>query len=157
MSDPQSINTLLLEDMISSRNERVFTRKISDLTIQVIFDGRCASTYVGRKHPIGWNNSRHVPLWRFNLHCGIEETGCPGIICIICHQVLCHPSEHGTSSMTKHFLAKAYIARLNESTELEVSELTSTTVDETALAIIKRQRKCGNTIVCSQKKFIFDS
>jgi len=59
--------------------------------------------------------------------------------------------------MTKHFLAKAYIARLNESTELEVSELTSTTVDETALAIIKRQRKCGNTIVCSQKKFIFDS
>jgi len=35
----------------------------------------------------------------------------------------------------KHWLAKAHIAKLNELTESEDSELTSTTVDATALAI----------------------
>jgi len=40
--------------------------------------------------------------------------------------------------MGKHWLAKAYTAKLNEVTESEVSELTSTTVDKTALAILKR-------------------
>jgi len=79
----------------------------------------------GSKRPIAWNNSRHAPSWRFYLHCGIEETGSPGIICIVCHQVLRHPSEHGTSSMGKHLLAKAHIAKLNELTVSEVTELTS--------------------------------
>jgi len=69
----------------------------------------------------------------------MEETGCPGIICIICHPVLRHPSEHGTSSMGKHLLAKAHIAKSNELTESEVIELTSSTVEETALAILKMQ------------------
>jgi len=41
--------------------------------------------------------------------------------------------------MGKHFLAKAHIAKLNELTETEVNELTSSTVDETALAVLKRQ------------------
>jgi hypothetical protein len=72
------------------------------------------------------------------LHYGIEETGSPGIIYIACLQVLRHPSEHGTSSIGKNWLAKAYTAKLNELTESEVSELTSTTVDKTALAILKR-------------------
>jgi hypothetical protein len=90
------------------------------------------------------------------LHCGIEETGRPGIICIVCHQVLRHPSEHGTSSMGKHLLAKAHIAKLNELTETEVTKLTSSKVDETALAILNRQGSRGITIVCSQREFIFD-
>jgi len=94
---------------------------------------------VGLKRPIACNNSRHVPSWRFYLHCGIEETGSLGIICIVCHQVLRHPSEHETSSMGKHFMPKAHIAKLNELTVSEVTELTSTTVDETALTILKRQ------------------
>jgi hypothetical protein len=94
---------------------------------------------VGSKRPIAWNNSRHAPSGRFYLRCGIEETGSPDIICIVCHQVLRHPSEHGTSSMGKHLLAKANIAKLNELTVSEVTELTSSTVDETALAILKRQ------------------
>ena len=59
--------------------------------------------------------------------------------------------------MGKHLLAKAHIAKLNQSIESEVSELTSTTVDETAIAIFKRQGSGGITIVSSQKKLIFDS
>jgi len=38
MSDSQSLNTSLLEVMISSKNERVFSRGLSDLTLQIIFD-----------------------------------------------------------------------------------------------------------------------
>jgi len=37
--------------------------------------------------------------------------------------------------MWKHMLAKVHIAKLNKLTEWEDSELTSTTIDETALAI----------------------
>jgi len=75
---------------------------------------------------------------------------------MICHQVLRHVTEHGTSSMGKHLLAKVHIAMLNDLTESEVSELTSTTVDETDLARLKRQGCRGITILSSQKKFIFD-
>jgi len=53
--------------------------------------------------------------------------------------------------MGKLLLAKADIAKLNELTDSEVSELTSTTIDQTALAILKRQDSHGITIVSSQK------
>ena len=94
---------------------------------------------VDMKRPITSNNSRHAPSWKFYIHCGIKETGSPGIICIFCHQVLCHPSEHGTSSMGKHLLETAQIASSKELEESENTELTTLTVDETALAILKRQ------------------
>jgi len=94
---------------------------------------------VDSKCPIAWNNSRHAPSWQFYLHCGIEETGSPGMICIVCHQVLHHPSEHGTSSMGKHLLTEAHIAKFNELTDSDVTTLMSSTIDETALAILKRQ------------------
>jgi len=142
--------------MISSKNERVLIQDFSNLTIQIVFDAWWASMNLGWMAPIPWNNSRHAPLWRFFLHCRIEETGSPGIICIVCHQVLRHPSEHGTSSMGKHLLAKAHIARLNEITESEVTELASSTVVETALAILRRQGSRGITIVCSQSQIIFN-
>ena len=64
-------------------------------------------------------------------------TGSPGIICIMCHQDLRHPSDHGTSSMCKNLLAQVQIARINELTELEVMELNSSVVNETSLAIPK--------------------
>jgi len=147
MSDSKSLNTSLLEVMISSKNEHVFIRDLSDLILQIIFDAWWASMNEGLKWPIAWNNSRHALSWRFYLHCRIEGTGSPGIICIICQQVLRHPSEHGTSSMGKHLFAKAHIAKLNELTETEVTELTSTTVGETALPILKRQGSRGITIV----------
>jgi len=156
MSDTKSLNTSLLEVMISSKNECFFIRDLSDLTLQIIFNAWWASMNDRSKWPIAWNNSRHTPSCRFDLHCAIEETGSPGIICIVCHQVLCHPSEHGTSSMGKHLLAKAHIAKLNELTESEVTELTGSTVGETALAILKRQGSRGITIVSLQRKIIFD-
>ena len=156
MSDTQALKTSLLEVMISSKTERVSIPDLSDLTLQIMLDAWWASMNVGSKQPIGWNASRHVRSWRFLLHCGIEQSGCPGVICIVCHQVLCHPSEHGTSSMGKHLLAKAHIAKLNKLTESEVTELISSTVDETALAILKRQGSRGITIVSLQRKIIFD-
>jgi hypothetical protein len=100
--------------MRSSKNEHVFIRDLSNLTLQIVFDAWWASMNVGSKGRIVWNNSRHAPSWRFYLHCRIEQTGSPGIICIVCHHVLRHPSEHGSSSMGKHLLAKARIVKLNK-------------------------------------------
>jgi len=105
---------------------------------------------------IAWKNSRHAPSWRFYLHCTIQETSSPAIICNVCHQVLRHLSEHGTSSMGKHMLAKAHITKLNKLTDSEVTELISSMVDETAHAILKRQGSRGITIVSLQRKFIVD-
>jgi len=116
MWDSESLSTSLLEVMTSSKYERVFIRDLSDLTLRIIFDAWWAAMNLDSKRTIGWNNSRHAPLWRFYFHCRILETGSPGIICIVCHQVVRHPSEHGTSSMGKHLLAKAHIAKLNELT-----------------------------------------
>jgi len=142
--------------MISSRKECVFIRDLSDLTLQIIIDAWWTSMNEGSKRPIAWNNSRHAPSWRFYLHYGIEETSSPCIICIVCHQVLRHASEYGTSSMGKHLLAKAHIAKLHELTDTEVTELTSSTVDETAWAILKRPGSRGITIVSLQRKMMFD-
>jgi len=155
MSDSKSWNTSLLEVMIPSKIRRVFIHDLSDLTLQIIFDGWWASMNVRSKRPIAWKNSRHAPSGRFCVYCGIQESGSPGIICIDCHQVLRHPAEHGTSSMGKHLLAKAYIAKWNELTESEVTESASSTVGETALAILKRQGIWGITIVCLHRKIIF--
>jgi len=51
---------------------------------------------------------------------------------------------------------KAHIAKVNELTESEVTELTSSTVDETALAILKRQGSRGITIQSVPKIMILD-
>jgi len=129
----------LLEVIISSKNERVFIRHLSNVALEIIFNDYCLSMNVGSKCLIAWDNSRHAPSWRFYLHFGIEDPGSPGIISIICHQVLRHPSEHGTSSIGKYFLGKAHITKSNELAESEVTELTRLTVDDTALAILERQ------------------
>ena len=156
MSDVQCLNTSLLEVMISSKNDRVFILALCDITLQIIFNACWASMNVDSKRPIGWNHSRQARSWRFHLHCGIEEKGSHGVMCIVCHQVLSHPSEHGTSSMGKHLLANTHIAKLNETTESEVTELTCMAVDETALALLKSQGSRGITIVSSQRKITFD-
>jgi hypothetical protein len=156
MSNTQSLNTSLLEVMFYSKNECVFIRDLSDLTFEIILDAWWASMNIGSKRPVAWNNSRHEPSWQFFLHCGIGENGSPGIICIGCHQVLRHPPEHGTSSIGKHLLAKAYIAKLNKLTELEGTKLSSLMVDETALAILERQGSRRITILSVPRKIIFD-
>jgi len=111
---------------------------------------------VGSKCPISWNISRHASSLQLYLHCGIEETGSPGIICRICHHVLRHSSEHGTSSMGLHLLANTQIAKLHKLTESDVTEWTSSTVDDTALVILKRQPCRGITTVSLQRTFIYD-
>jgi hypothetical protein len=58
--------------------------------------------------------------------------------------------------MGKHLLAKAPIAKLNKLTESEVTELTSSTVDEISLVILKRQASQGITIVSWLRQIIFD-
>jgi hypothetical protein len=111
---------------------------------------------VGSKRSIACNNSRHAPLWRFNLHFGIEVTSSTGNIYIVCHQVLRHPSEYATSSKGRHLLAIAHIAKLNEVTESQVTELTRSMVDETALAILTRHGSRGITIVSSDRQNVFN-
>jgi hypothetical protein len=58
--------------------------------------------------------------------------------------------------MGKHLLAKAHIAKLQELTESEVTELTSSMVDETTLAILKRQSSRGLSIVSMPRNMMFD-
>jgi hypothetical protein len=58
--------------------------------------------------------------------------------------------------MGKHLLAKAHNSMLNKLTKSEVTELTRLMVDETALAILKRQGSRGITIVSLQRKIIVD-
>jgi len=105
-SDSNFLTTPLLEVMISSNNDCVWISDLSNLTLQIVFDAWWASMDVDSKRPIAWNHSRPSRSWRFYLHSWLEETGSPGILCIVCHQVLRHPSAHGTSSMWKHLLAK---------------------------------------------------
>jgi len=85
----------------------------------------------------------------------MEENGSPGMIGIVSHQVLCHPSEHGTSSMGKHLLAKWHISKLNKFTESEVTAVSSLTVNDTALVILTWQGSRGITIVSLPSKFIY--
>jgi hypothetical protein len=63
MSDTQSLNTSLLDGMISSKNQLVIICDLSDLTMQIIFDALWASMNVGLMWPIAWNNSRRAPSW----------------------------------------------------------------------------------------------
>jgi len=143
--------------MRSSKNKCAYIRDLSDCTIQIIYHGWWASMNVRSKRPKAWKNSGHAPSWWFYVHCTIEETCSPGIICIMCHQVLCHPSEHGASSMGKHCLAQVHIAKLNEITESEGYEVTSRAIEKTLLPILKRQGGRGITIGSSPKEFIFHS
>ena len=68
MSHSQSLNTSLLEVMISCKNIHVFVRDLSDLTLQMVFDAWWASMNVGLQQPITWRNSRHAPSWHCYLH-----------------------------------------------------------------------------------------
>ena len=151
MSDTKSLNTSMLEVMISSNNQHVFIRDFSDRTSQTILHAWWVSMNVDSKRPITWDDSGHAPSQRFYLHCGIEETSSLGIICIVSLRVLRHPSEHWTSSMGKHQQAKALVAKLNELTVSEVTEMTSPMADERAYAILKRQGSLGITMVSLQR------
>jgi len=72
MSDSKSLNTSLLEVMISFKNECVLIRVLGNLTLWFIFDAWWAGMNVDSKRPSAWNDTRHAPWWRFYLHRGIE-------------------------------------------------------------------------------------
>jgi hypothetical protein len=156
MSDSESLNSSLPKVMISSKNERFFICHLNNMTLQIIFDACCASMDEGSKRPIASNDSRQALSCRFYSASGIEVTSSPDIICIVCNQVLHHLSQHKTSSKGKYLLAKAHIRKLNEFTETQVTDVTSSTVDGTALAILKRQGSRGISIVSLQRKIRFD-
>jgi hypothetical protein len=63
MSDSKPLNTFGLEVMISSKNESVCIRDLSDLTSQIIFDAWWALMHHGSKRPITCNNSRYALSW----------------------------------------------------------------------------------------------
>jgi hypothetical protein len=156
MSDTKTLITLLLVVIISYKKKHICIRDLSDRILQIIFHAYWASMSVGRMWPIVRNNSILASSWRFYLHSGIESTGCPAMIRIVCHQVLRHPSEHETSSMGKHWLAKAQIAKLHKLKMSEVTELTSLTVDETAFAILKTKGSRGILTVTLLTKLKFN-
>jgi hypothetical protein len=58
--------------------------------------------------------------------------------------------------MAKPLRSKPYLAKLNKFTETEVMELTSTAVDDTALAIFKWEGSKGITIIRFQRNIRFD-
>jgi hypothetical protein len=156
MSDSEFLNSSLLDIIIPSKKNHIFIRNLCDVTLKIIFNAWWRSMNVGSRCPISSNYSRHAPSWGLNLDHGIEETGIPGIICIVCYQVLDHPSEYGTSSMGKHLLGNAHIAKLNEFSEAEVTELPSPMDNTTALASLKKQGSQEITVLSSQRKILFD-
>jgi len=157
MSKPKSIYNLLVEVSISLETECVFIHISSNHTFQIICAACWAFKDVGLKRSIALNISRYAPMWHFYLQGGIAKTGSPGIIFIVWHQVPRHISEHGTSSMGKHLLAKAHVAMLNNFIKLEYKDFTSSAVKETTFAIQTRQGTHGIATVSSQTKFIFDT
>jgi len=142
--------------MISSKNGCVFRHDLTNHTLQITFDAWWASMNVDSKHPIACNIFRHAPSWCLYLDCGFEETGSPHVIGIIYDHFVCHPTEHGTSSMGKHLLSLAQIAKLNELTEWEVMKLTCSMVNESVLEFMKSHGSWGITKERSWRKFIFN-
>jgi len=65
--------------MISPRNERIFIRDLSDLTLPISFDAWWDSMNVGWNYPIAWIESSYASSRVMYLHCGIEETRQPWI------------------------------------------------------------------------------
>jgi len=138
-------------------NVAVFIRHLRNLTLEIIFNAGCTAMKVGSKCHIGWNKFSHATSWQYNFHCRIPQNGSTGIICIICHQVLHHLSEHETSSIEKPLIPSAHIAKFNVLTVSEVTELTSSMVDETAVAILRGEGSWGISILSVQWNFILDS
>jgi hypothetical protein len=155
MLDSKSLKTYFLEIMISSKNEQVCIHDLNHLTLLIILAAWWASINVGSKHSVPSNISRLVPSWRFHVHYRFEETSSGETFCIVSDQVRHHPSDHGTSSGGKLVLAKAQIAKLNALSKSEGAKVTKSTVDEAALAILKRHGSSRIALVSLQRKFIF--
>jgi hypothetical protein len=62
MSESKSFNTSLIEVMISHKTECIFIHELSDHPFQIIFDDLWASTNIGMRHSIAWNDDSQEPL-----------------------------------------------------------------------------------------------
>ena len=105
--------------------------------------------YVETKTTIVWSGFQHAAAWRFYKYCTKTDNGCPCVICIVCHTVLVHPSENGTSTMVKHLQSKIHKAELNKLTESDVSLLAGTAGDKQALAVLKKKGSQGVMVASS--------
>jgi len=63
MSDTKSLNTSLLEVMISSKDELGSLHDFSYITLQILLDAWWASMNGHLKRPIAWDNFRHALSW----------------------------------------------------------------------------------------------
>jgi len=156
ISYSKSLNTSLLDVMIYCKNGPVFICDVGDLTFRIMCDDWWASMNLSSKLHIGWNDSGHAPPRWYYSHYRCQETGRPGIVWIVCYQVLRHTSEQRTTWFRKHLLGNAHVAKWNKLTESAVTELTSFTVDETGLSILQNQGSRGILIVSVPIKFIFN-
>lgn len=156
MLHSKSANTSLPQVMMTSRNQGIFVRDLSDVTFQIISYDWLAFMNVSLKRSRTWDSPGHEPDWRFNLHCQIRETRNTSYICTVWHELLRPPSAHQTGSMGQHSPAKALIAKWKEFSDSQVSEFTASTDDDTAFPRLKRQGSRGIGLVRSQLKFIFD-
>jgi len=79
MSDDQSIDTSLLEIIISTKNEQLFIGGLTGLAFQNNIDDWRISMNVVLKYPLERKHSKDALSWHFYLHHGIEQTSSPGI------------------------------------------------------------------------------
>lgn len=156
MSDSKYLNTTLIEVTISSNDYCVCIRDLSDVTLQIILDVWWASVRVNSTCSIACDNSQCARACWFHLHWAIEKTAIPGIMGIVRHHILLHLSESGTNSMGKHLLTEPHIAQWNKSIVTKVTELTTSTATEIAVAILMKQRRPGITSVSLDRKIIFN-
>lgn len=156
MSDSKYLNTILIEVTISSNDYCIWIRDSSHVTLQIILEVWWASMRVNSTCSIDCDNSQCALAWWFHLHWAIEKTAIPGIMWSFRHHNLLHQSESGTHSMGKHLLPKPHIAHWNKSIVTIVTELTTWTATEIAVAILKKQRRPGIASVSLKREIIFN-
>jgi hypothetical protein len=127
MLDSKCLNISLLEVMISSNNEGVSYQDLYSLTVPITFDVWWVLTIVGSQLSIGWWSSNPALAWRSNWRCGSGTTGILGIICIACHQVICHLPYRGICLVGKKLLVTVQIRKLIKWIHLNVTEWSSST------------------------------
>lgn len=143
------MDTTFLEVLHAAGDQLVYIRDPTDKTLQTIFDTWWTEKKATTKKPITWNGRKSASAWRFYKQCATVEEGRPFIVCIVCHQLIVHPAETGTSAMAKHLLRKEHVNKLNELTEMERDELSSTAVDEQALDVLKKKGSLGVVVASS--------
>src|SRR5215216_2502581 len=139
MSSSTSIDTTSLEVMHAANKQIAYIRHPTDRVAQIVFDTWWKEMKMTTKKAINWSGRKTSPAWRFYKQCAIAENGRPHIICIVCLQLIAHPAENGTTAMTKHLDCREHVKMLNELTDSQKLQLSSTAVAEEALDVLKKK------------------